>query len=301
MFESSVIVGSKAFKKYDKSVEPKDTDIICTYGFLEALIQTYKNAGTLKSVTNLDDNHVVIFIDSGIVECEISWGEGTSSDLILELCKGVSHAPLNLLYMLKMSHRYKKNSKHFNKTRKDIIKMRELGAEITPDLQELYKMRMKETYTYSHPKLDVSKKDFFEDDGVPYRYDHDSIHKAICIGTIPAYERFKLPNEEVKCCKKLFDALCIRHKIQAVVEESIVLALERSLIPLNYEPDEDRMFEFALQKVCTSITSGWFREFAWEHYDSVVEYYNTLPSYKDEFLLQVKLGNVALHNGGSYE
>jgi hypothetical protein len=30
----------------------------------------------------------------------------------------------------------------------------------------------------------------------------------------------------------------------------------------------------ALDKVCTSITSGWFREFAWQNYDEVVKIYH---------------------------
>ena len=30
----------------------------------------------------------------------------------------------------------------------------------------------------------------------------------------------------------------------------------------------------ALEKVCTSITSGWFREFAWENFDVVTNLYN---------------------------
>jgi len=28
--------------------------------------------------------------------------------------------------------------------------------------------------------------------------------------------------------------------------------------------------------VCTSITSGWFREYAWENYDRVLDLYNSL-------------------------
>ena len=32
----------------------------------------------------------------------------------------------------------------------------------------------------------------------------------------------------------------------------------------------------ALMKVCTSITSGWFREYAWENYDKVLDLYNEL-------------------------
>ena len=41
----------------------------------------------------------------------------------------------------------------------------------------------------------------------------------------------------------------------------------------------------ALEKVCTSITSGWFREYAWENYHRVVHMYKTLGvnDYIDRF------------------
>jgi hypothetical protein len=37
-------------------------------------------------------------------------------------------------------------------------------------------------------------------------------------------------------------------------------------------------------KVCTSITSGWFREYAWENYHRV------LQMYSDDFVVQFKQG-----------
>jgi hypothetical protein len=43
----------------------------------------------------------------------------------------------------------------------------------------------------------------------------------------------------------------------------------------------------ALMKVCTSITSGWFRAFAWEHYDLVQ---GCIPTAMDKF-------NAAVANG----
>jgi len=36
------------------------------------------------------------------------------------------------------------------------------------------------------------------------------------------------------------------------------------------------VFEMALMKVCTSITSGWFREYAWENYQKVLDLYDSL-------------------------
>ena len=57
---------------------------------------------------------------------------------------------------------------------------------------------------------------------------------------------------------------------------SCVLALERSQIPNDFSVDPNKIFLYALEKVCTSITSGWFREFAWENYHLVVKMHDDL-------------------------
>jgi len=69
------------------------------------------------------------------------------------------------------------------------------------------------------------------------------------------------------CSKELFDALPLQTRLNGVYEEASVLAIERSLA--HHRGDPNRAFMFALEKVCTSITSGWFRRFAWEHFYDV--------------------------------
>jgi len=46
------------------------------------------------------------------------------------------------------------------------------------------------------------------------------------------------------------------------------------LIPFPGVLTPPQAFDMALMKVCTSITSGWFREFAWENYDAVQSMYS---------------------------
>ena len=53
-----------------------------------------------------------------------------------------------------------------------------------------------------------------------------------------------------------------------------VLALERSLVPLPGVLTPKQAFDKALEKVCTSITSGWFRKFCYDNYDSIQAIYN---------------------------
>lgn len=70
-------------------------------------------------------------------------------------------------------------------------------------------------------------------------------------------------------------------QLYGVLEEAYVLALERHQIPNNFKPDPKASFDIALEKICTSITSGWFREFAWENYYKVQELYS--PNYVTKF------------------
>jgi hypothetical protein len=147
---------------------------------------------------------------------------------------------------------------------RDIHYLRAAGAIIEPESQQIYQDRLKETLRYNHPNLNTSKDKFFKDDEVPYIYDHDSIHEAVKFGDEPAYKYYSKDGQEVLSDSNKFFALPDLIRLNGVVEEACVLALERSIIPHNVEPA--LAFPKALEKVCTSITSGWFREYAWEHY-----------------------------------
>ena len=90
----------------------------------------------------------------------------------------------------------------------------------------------------------------------------------------PAYEYFKEDKSEVFCDKDLFFRLDEQTQLYAILEESYVLALERSQIPFKDKVDPKKSFDISLMKICTSITSGWFREFAWENYHKIQSLYD---------------------------
>ena len=199
----------------------------------------------------------------------------------------VVYANVDTLYMLKMSHRYKKNSPHFLKTMKDIQIFREEGACI-PDY-DLYEARMDATYEYAHPNLRRTKEEFFITSGeLKYEYDHDSLHQAVAHLPRPMYTYYAVDGEQVLSDRSKFEALEEPLKRYGVLEEAYVLALERSVIPFG--TDADTAFFMALEKVCTSITSGWFREYGWENYDEIVAMYYEDDSYIQKFHEAVKSG-----------
>ena len=202
-----------------------------------------------------------------------------------------------------MSHRFKKNSIHFHKTMNDILLMRKNGGVITEDLWDIFVKREKETYNYNHPKLNVSKENFFKDDNILYKYDHDSIHTTLSILVKPAYTYFLKEGSEVLTSKEKFFNVDENVRLYAVLEESLVLALERSLIPYNFEPDPEKMFLFALNKVCTSITSGYFRQYAYDNYHKVIEIfksYNKSNWYVEKFKEGLNKGLVLPFKGNIY-
>lgn len=282
-----VIIGSAATDIFDR--DSVDTDIICTY---EAAVADSKalNKKTIAFYPLSGNKIVHKYLNSDnkycITEYEIAYPKSnaekflnyvltnsTESDLMLSyIYKKYYKTQLEVLYALKMSHRFKKNSPHFLKTMKDIHTLRKhITLPINPELTTLMLEREKETLDYGHPKLNQSKSDFFSGDGVNYVYDHDSIHRAMAVNKVPAYTNYVIGDVQVS--KKLWDKCSYSTKLLGVLEETLVLALERSQIPNDFIPNPLDSFLVALEKVCTSITSGWFREFAWENYYQVVELY----------------------------
>lgn len=298
------LVGSNALKHYCPDIDTSnDVDLIGTYDDLSAFFKQYKN--TIVAQYPLSGNKLYVRTKLGkIWESEIAWTDSTGAwflDIIKEQgCKTVTdgsvlYVPtLDMLYALKMSHRYLKDSPHFLKTMQHILLMRKMGAKIPDYMKDWYKAREKETYHYQHPNLNRTKKEFFTPDaGIEYIYDHDSIHWAVKLHDKPAYNYYKPDENEVLTNKKMFFDLPEIFRLSGVIEETYVLALERSQIPY---PTTDRKWSFdkALEKVCTSITSGWFREYAWENYNRVQSMYN--PAYVEWFKEGLDKGVVKLHD-----
>jgi len=321
-----LLIGSHALilRGVDPGRKPRDIDVIATFTELGRLTAALSKQTRVNSVP-LSPNKTVLHCEDGrIVEVELAW-DGTPArelldigcvwapipsvfgfDAIDEVGLALQVATLDMLYTLKLSHRYLKDSPHFRKTRADILRLRAAGAKVFD--ADWLKRREKETYWYKHPKLNTTKGDFFKGDGVPYVYDHDDIHKAvahipnpkICDWRVPDYAKFDqfIPaytlymedDAEVQCSKtKFFDAQ-EGVRLYGVLEEAQVLALERSQIPFRGKVDPRRSFDIALQKVCTSITSGWFREFAWENFEKIEAMYE--PNYVDRFWKAVEAGRV---------
>lgn len=289
-----ILIGSKAIKFHVSSWrDPLDTDIVATYEEAEK----YQKANKPKVCYPIDSGKSIYMkaSDGIITEIEVAW-EGSRAEKLIKFVEsdkgtvewlGVKVPSLDVLYMLKMSHRYLKDSPHFKKTLDDILDLRKLGAKIRPEHQEFYEQRMKDTYVNKLPKLNQAKGEFFDNESSIYTIDHDSIHEAIKNLDKPAYEYFK--DGEVWCSKELWDNCSDEVKLFAAYEEIGVLSIERSIHPF---PNVDKRWAFnmAHMKLATSISSGWFREFVWENYYKIQEMYNT--EYLDKFYDALNNGRI---------
>lgn len=287
-----LVIGSQALDALVEGMNrtPADIDIIATYD--ETMEFVREMPGELTKAYPVSDGKKYLFVKGDvIVEAEIAW-EGSLAEEFLALVPAeVDTFPsLDALYTLKMSHRFLRNSPHFFKTMNDIKLLRKAGACIPDHLQDWFKRREAATYDYSHPKLNVTKKEFFGGDGINYIYDHDSIHQAVRIGTRPAYTYFKPLGSDVMCSREMWDKLDYETKLNSVLEESYVLSIERSQVPFPGKITPQKSFMIALMKVCTSITSGWWREFAWENFHQACRAYD--ENYINRFSDGVEDGTV---------
>ena len=128
------------------------------------------------------------------------------------------------------------------------------------------------------PKLKgVSKEQFFDDNVKKYLI-HDDIHYMVAHKEHPMYWYMQRDHTKVECHKDLWDAFSYEDKIHCVMEECYTIALERHIIP-TIKGDRagfpaHEAFKWALMRVCTTLTSGFFRQFSIDNYFTVLNNYN---------------------------
>lgn len=283
-----------------------DFDFVCTVPELWDWVDKNKTkVGWCETKWVKDNKFILESLNGGTnVEFEVAKGWGNSTDMLVQLIRedpDTRESPfglipsLDLLFTLKRSHRHLKNSPHFWKTLADYHLLKKMGCKVREEWKAFLKLREKETYDYKHPSLNQSKKDFFNGDGIVYTWDHDTIHVAMALFDEPIYKKFLKDDAPVKVDKAKFMALPHEQKLASVVEETAVLAIERSLVPHPGVKTPKQAWHFALSKVLSSITSGWWRAWAYEHALEVLKMYP--DGYWERFQEAVKQGIVKPHGG----
>lgn len=293
-----LIVGSKALTKSftlpDRRVN--DTDVIGTYSdflFLKEILNPKEilekeKIISLKNITPSD-----LLPDFLTKNVEILLSDNSKSlNLYLdydEAHEGIHFASPEVLFSLKKSHIHFPIK--FHKHIMDYCFLYEhfKGEDI---LSEITKINFLETEErvgkLKTPSLYKSTKSFFRQSEKFFKsyFVHDHIHLVMAHGDRPMYEKMQYNLESAKCEKVLWDKFTFEEKCKCVLEESYVIALERKMIPMIFGSEgaytAEESFKWAIMRVCTTLCSGWFRQFATDNYTKILKYYK--PNYVEIFL-----------------
>lgn len=305
-----ILIGSRAMAIRAGNLltrSPRDFDFICTESEYHNWIRSNKDHFRPKKIYGYE-NKQIVESDEANLEFEIVTA-GTSSEKIFEIVQNDPESirtsfglvpTLDMLFTIKSAHRYKKfynASAGFWKTLCDYHAMKKVGAEIRPEYLEAFKLRETESYAeQKHPVLNQTKSNFFKDDAVDYIFDHDSIHESQKFFDKPAYKYYARDNSEIFSDKKKFFECDDAIRLAGAIEETSVLSIERSYVPFRGTWAPKKAWMFALSKVASSITSGFFREFVYTNMFDIIRCYP--ENYTDRFDKAVRSGLVSRHLRG---
>lgn len=205
----------------------------------------------------------------------------------------VQVASLEMLYSIKKAHRHSPRKFHTHVVDYNWLRA-VVGKDIFPKVTELRLKETKERDKLVTPSLKKSKTEFFDDSVSNKTFIHDEIHEVMAHGPRPMFEKIRISPEGVACSVDKWNDLWNEDKRKCVQEEAYVIALERGVIPMLFEggpiASPEAAYKWAVMRICTTLTSGWFREWALEHYTELMVHYN--PAYVQIFLKAVEDGKI---------
>ncbi|KAJ3060508.1 hypothetical protein HDU98_003528, partial [Podochytrium sp. JEL0797] len=280
----------------------RDFDFVATPLACAALLAQWMNAGTLRDCWVKSDLKAVALVKSGeagnvyaadfeLVRRREAWhvsnkalkrSTTSSADLILTDARETSIVEVDCS-VLGITHPVKSprlECKHIQAIN-DMMAQADASlawnvAEMDdPVALEVFHLREEELEGLfqrkpgDHIHLNVSNEEFFShsmSNMLRKRlFNHDAIHELICYEERPLYEKFKKDLKKANLDKRMFDATDLDTQLKLVREETMANALERFMLPGRVE-DENEAYLLALERVCTTLTKGWLRDFAAYHF-----------------------------------
>lgn len=141
----------------------------------------------------------------------------------------------------------------------------------------------KKEFPQGNPKLNQTVEDFF-DDTVKKKYNHDWLHTVVAFNDKPLYQMMQRDPEMAWCEKDMWENFTHLQKLQCVAEESYVIAVERFMVPNNWNFNPRFAYLKSLNKVCTTLCSGFFRDFSIDFYPEI---FNLFDQEKFNFVKQL--------------
>jgi hypothetical protein len=296
-----LIIGSEALKSiFPDSREPADLDLIVPNAHVRSVAVKY---GEIKSE---DEQFIVVHQANGKkVEIMVAI-PGNAMWMYLDRYKafeGEHYIDVHGLYSLKKSHvhiplKFEKHIWDYSRLHKEVG-----GIDIMPEITKQNTLDIKERTKkkFASPSLKKSVKEFFgQSEGlVKSWFVHDHIHRVMAhYDGIPLYEKMQRDLSLAWCEKDLWEKFSFEDKCKCVLEEAYVIALERRIIPILFGGEKGYFspkaaLHWSMMRVCTTLTSGWFREFATNNYLEITgTYYD--PNYVKKFLSHVEDGRIEL-------
>lgn len=312
------IIGSRAFNAYFPDVlVPKDLDIIGTEEEI-ALFLTARADDIVSTTPRGAHKLLAKSKEFGLIECEYARGDNSSygyhsimnSRIVppnwgqkKTTISGIEmvYASPDIQFSIKKAHIFypinweKHATQYF--VLSDYNEGEDFHAEITA-------VRAKETEEHfgklNTPKVNkADKADFFIDSIEKIRvFEHDDIHKLVAFERdVPAYTKMQPDQTKVACAKELWLAMTHETKCNCVLEEAFAIALERHIIPFIFigngkgQPDPVVALKWALMRICTTLCSGWFRQFALDNYREILAR-GLDTQYVDHFMDRYAAGDI---------
>ena len=296
-----LIVGSKALNFHFPYIkrEVKDIDIIGNSDDVKTLcdllspidIKYLSNSVILRGITDKTDlfdkeNVEILLCDNSI-----------SLKRYLEYDRHNLYASPEVLFSLKKSHIHFPIK--FKKHIKDYCLLYDYfdGDDFLSDVTKInFSETEKRFGKLRTPSLNKSVEEFFrQSDGyVKSYFVHDDIHRVMSHYDKPLYEMMQVDKNLAKCEKDMWNLFTFEDKCKCVLEEAYVIALERKIIPMLFGGGRgytsEGALDWALMRVCTTLCSGWFREFSTNNYYDIKKLAN--KNYVEKFLTEYENGNI---------
>lgn len=173
------------------------------------------------------------------------------------------------LYTMKISHGYWDLHGTWDKHAADILFLQRRGAQFIPELHDILLEIWKDRYPENRISLDKTADEFFTDH-VKKKFVHDTVHESVAYRDHPWYVDILKDGSEVLVDNSKFWGLPVEDKLQLVREELYVIALERKLIPNDYEGSPIAAYRWALRRTATSLFKNKWATFLLLHLDELV-------------------------------
>lgn len=271
-----LLIGSIALNKIDYTRQVNDVDIVCFKKQIPLLASLFNFKDQVR-----DEKHWKSFTtkDGRLVECLLADNSKSLKKILnileakgnsIKYCSGI------YLYVIKAAHiHFNTSVKKWLKHIKDYLYLQKFYDNLNnfpasqQEIKDLIKLQHKFMIEVKGeiktPKLNnVNKTSFFNDKVVKF-FEHDDIHQVMAHNKLPAYTLMQ-KDTTVTCYKNLWEKMSYINKINCVLEEAYVIALERRIIPgvfgNSFVENPKDAVQWALMRISTTLCSGWFREFA---------------------------------------